>query len=48
MMALPYWVCSTSGWNCTAYSFFSGHSMAATGQWALWAEETKPSGSSAI
>ena len=42
--SMPWTECSTSGWNWTPYSFFSGQAMAAVGQTAVFAVTVKPSG----
>ena len=39
---VPYTVCSTSGWNCTPYSFFSAFSTAAKPQPSVVAMTRKP------
>ena len=44
----PSWQCSTSGWNCTPYNFFSVFSIAATGQSLVCAIDLNPSGSLSI
>ena len=40
----PFTVCSTSGWNWTAYSPFAASSIPAQGQWGVEALTAKPAG----
>ena len=45
---MPRGVCTTSGWNCTAYMPRPGCSMAATGAPSLVARREKPAGAAVM